>query len=64
MQNLRKCLTCSVISPKDFGALGHQFEDKEQKKFGKDVFEKIVAEVAELEKQLGLFDLAQFTPKL
>lgn len=44
--------------------MGHQFEDKEQKKFGKDVFEKIVAEVAELEKQLGLFDLAQFTPKL
>ncbi|MCL4501178.1 MAG: hemerythrin domain-containing protein [Deltaproteobacteria bacterium] len=54
----------SVISPKDFEALGDQFEDKEQKKFGKDGFEKIVAEVAELEKQLGLFDLAQFTPKL
>lgn len=36
----------SVITPKEFDALGDQFEDKEQKLFGKDGFEKIVAEVA------------------
>jgi hemerythrin-like domain-containing protein len=53
----------SVITPKEFDALGDQFEDKEQKLFGKDGFEKIVAEVAGLEKQLGIYDLAQFTPK-
>ena len=54
----------SVISPKEFDALGDNFEDNEQKLFGKDGFEKIVAEVAGLEKQLGLYDLSQFTPKV
>lgn len=54
----------TVISPKEFDALGDQFEDKEQKLFGKDGFEKIVAEVAGIEKQLGLYDLTQFTPKV
>lgn len=52
----------TVISPKEFDELGDIFEDKEQKLFGKDGFEKIVAEVASIEKQLGLNDLAQFTP--
>ncbi len=54
----------SVITPKEFDTLGDQFEDKEQKLFGQDGFEKIVAEVAGIEKQLGLYDLAQFTPKV
>lgn len=54
----------SVITPQEFAALGDQFEDKEQKLFGKDGYEKIVAEVAGLEKQLGLYDLSQFTPKV
>jgi len=54
----------TVISPKEFEVLGDQFEDKEQKLFGKDGFEKIVAEVAGLEKQLGLGDLSRFTPKV
>ena len=54
----------TVISPKEFDALGDQFEDKEQKLFGKDGFEKIVAAVEGIEKQLGLYDLAQFTPKV
>lgn len=53
----------SLISSKEFDALGDQFEDKEQKLFGKNGFEKIVAEVAGIEKQIGLYDLAQFTPK-
>jgi hemerythrin-like domain-containing protein len=54
----------SVITPQEFDALGDQFEDKEQKLFGKDGYEKIAAEVAGLEKQLGLYDLSQFTPKV
>jgi hemerythrin-like domain-containing protein len=54
----------SVITPQEFDALGDQFEDKEQKLFGKDGYEKIVTEVAGLEKQLGLYDLSQFTPKV
>jgi len=54
----------SVITPQEFDALGDKFEDKEQELFGKDGYEKIVAEVAGLEKQLGLHDLSQFTPKV
>jgi len=37
--------------------------DPEQELLGKDGFEKIVVQVAGLEKQLGLFDLSRFTPK-
>jgi len=32
--------------------------------FGGDGFEEMVARVAEVEKKLGLYDLAQFTPKI
>ena len=52
----------SVISAKEFIALGDAFEDKEEKLFGKDGFEKIVAQVADLEKRLGVYQLSQFTP--
>ena len=54
----------SIISPQEFIALGDKFEDKERALFGQDGFEKIVTEVAGLEKQLGIYDLAQFTPKV
>ncbi len=54
----------AIISPKDFDALGDIFEEKEVKLFGKEGFEKIVGQVAELEKALGLYDLRQFTPKV
>jgi hemerythrin-like domain-containing protein len=54
----------AVVSPAEFDALGDSFEDREQKLFGKDGFEKIVAQVAELEKELQLYDLGQFTPRL
>jgi hemerythrin-like domain-containing protein len=54
----------SVISPKEFIALGDTFEDKEEKLFGQHGFAKIVAQVADLEKRLGIYDLTQFTPKV
>jgi hemerythrin-like domain-containing protein len=54
----------SVISPKEFMALGETFEDKEEKLFGKNGFEKIVDQVGGLEKQLGIYELSQFTPKV
>jgi hemerythrin-like domain-containing protein len=54
----------SVIPGADFNALGDTFEAKERKLFGKNGFEKIVAEVAGLEKQLGLYELARFTPRV
>jgi hemerythrin-like domain-containing protein len=53
-----------VISPKEFLDLGEEFEAKEEKLFGKDGFEKVVAQVADLEKRLGIYQLAQFTPRV
>jgi hypothetical protein len=44
--------------------VGDRFEDRERELSGKDGFEKVVAEVAELEKQLDLYDLSRFTPKI
>jgi hypothetical protein len=52
------------VSPKEYDALGDEFEKKEQELFGKDGFEKNVATVEQLEKELGIYDLAQFTPKV
>jgi hemerythrin-like domain-containing protein len=52
----------SVVSPKEFEALGEQFEDKEHELFGKEGFEGIVDQVAKLEQSLGIYDLNQFTP--
>ena len=53
----------TIVSAKEYDALGDKFEDKEKELFGKDGFEKIVNEVADLEKALGIYDLTQFTPK-
>jgi len=53
-----------VVSKHEFGALGEDFEKKEHELFGAEGFEKFVAQVAEVEKQLGIYDLAQFTPKV
>ena len=50
-------------SPQEYDALGDDFEKKEDELFGEDGFFKVVDQVAELEKKLGLFDLSQFTPK-
>ncbi|MGE0827325.1 MAG: hemerythrin domain-containing protein [Candidatus Binatia bacterium] len=53
-----------LVSSKEYDALGEEFEDKEHALFGDDGFAKIVDEVARLEKTLGIYDLAQFTPQL
>ena len=52
-----------IVSGHDYDALGEQFEDEEHRLFGEDGFEKIVDRVAGVEKRLGIYDLAQFTPK-
>ncbi|MEF3075618.1 hemerythrin domain-containing protein [Methylobacter sp. Wu1] len=54
----------SLVSAHEYAALGEAFENKEHALFGKEGFEKIVAEVGDLERMLGLNDLASFTPKL
>lgn len=51
----------SIVSAHEFAALGEAFEDQEHALFGEEGFAKIVAEVAELERPLGIGDLASFT---
>ena len=53
-----------IVSPHEFDSLGEDFEKKEDELFGEDGFEKVVDRVAEIEKRFGIYDLAQFTPKL
>ncbi len=51
-----------IMTAKEYDAMGDRFEDREQELFGKNGFERIVGEVAELEKALGIEELSQFTP--
>ena len=52
-----------IVSAHEFDSLGEDFEKKEDELFGDDGFEKMVDKVAGIEKQLGIYDLAQFTPR-
>ena len=54
----------TIVSPHEFDSLGEDFEKKENELFGEDGFEKVVDEVAGIEKRLGIYDLTQFTPKV
>lgn len=54
----------SVVSGREFDSLGDIFEDEEQKLFGKNGFERVVGEVAALEKKMGIYEMSEFTPKL
>ncbi|MBZ5553887.1 MAG: hemerythrin domain-containing protein [Acidobacteriia bacterium] len=54
----------SIVSAQEFDVMGDQFEDKEHALFGKAGFEGVVERVAGLEKTLGIYELAQFTPKV
>lgn len=51
-----------LVSQNEYAALGEQFEKNERQMFGGDGFDMAVDTVAGLEKQLGIYDLAQFTP--
>lgn len=53
----------TIVPGKEYEELGDAFEEREHRLFGKDGFEKIVAEVAGLEKRLAIYDLSRFTPK-
>jgi hemerythrin-like domain-containing protein len=52
-----------LVSGSEYDALGEEFEKKEHELFGEGGFQAIVEKVAGIEKQLGIYDLAQFTPK-
>jgi hemerythrin-like domain-containing protein len=53
-----------IVSQHEYDSLGEEFEDNEHKLFGKDGFETMVNKVADIEKSLGIYELAQFTPKV
>ncbi|HJT75876.1 MAG TPA: hemerythrin domain-containing protein, partial [Gemmataceae bacterium] len=53
-----------VLTAKQIADLGDQFEKEEDRLFGDEGFEKTVDQVAGIEKQLGIYDLARFTPKV
>lgn len=53
-----------IVSSHEYDSLGEEFEKNEHKLFGKGGFETMVDKVAAIEKNLGIYDLAQFTPKI
>ncbi|MER6508821.1 hemerythrin domain-containing protein [Nonomuraea sp. NPDC001636] len=53
----------AVIPPKEFAELAETFEDEEHRRFGAAGFTGVVAQVADIEKALGIYDLDQFTPR-
>jgi len=57
---VRERISEETLSPKVIQGL---YEKKEHQLFGEDGFEKMVDQVAGLEKGLGIYDLSQFTPK-
>lgn len=52
----------SLLSEQEFNELGEKFEELEHKLFGKQGFETMVEKVAAIEKELGIYQLEQFTP--
>lgn len=52
-----------VVSSHEFDSIAEDMEKQEKQKFGEDGFEKMAAQVAEIEKSIGIADLKQFTPK-
>jgi hemerythrin-like domain-containing protein len=52
-----------LLPQKRLDELGEQFEKEEDRLFGEEGFEKTVGQVAGIEKQLGIYDLAKFTPR-
>jgi hemerythrin-like domain-containing protein len=52
-----------IVSKHEFDALGEEFEKKEHALFGDEGFEKVVDRVAGIERTLGIYDLARFTPR-
>lgn len=51
-----------LVSQHEYDSLGEEFENNEHKRFGEDGFETMVTKVADIEKQLGIYELAKFTP--
>ncbi|TMJ52876.1 MAG: hemerythrin domain-containing protein [Alphaproteobacteria bacterium] len=52
----------AIVSPHEYDAMAEDFEKKGHRLFGGDGFEMMTHRVAGLEQQIGIADLAQFTP--
>jgi hemerythrin-like domain-containing protein len=53
-----------IVPAGELADLGQQFADLEHQQFGTDEFTAMVARVADIEQNLGIYDLAQFTPQV
>jgi hemerythrin-like domain-containing protein len=53
-----------ILTAETMDKLSDQFEAEEDRLFGDGGFEKNVAQVAEIEKKLGIFEIEQFTAKI
>jgi len=53
----------TLLAPRQVDALGDKMEEDEHRVLGDEGFEKSVDKVTRIEKALGIYDLAQFTPK-
>ncbi len=51
-----------LMSEKEFKEMGEKFDDIEHQLFGKNGYQNMVDKVAALEKELGIYNLEQFTP--
>ncbi|MCE9591735.1 MAG: hemerythrin domain-containing protein [Planctomycetes bacterium] len=51
-----------IVSRNEYDALGEDFERIEHKQLGEEGFPRAVDRVAAIEKELGIYELAQFTP--
>jgi hemerythrin-like domain-containing protein len=52
-----------IVTRREYDAMGDQLEGIERKTFGGHGFDIYVEKVAAVEKQLGIYDLRQFTPR-
>ena len=51
-----------AVGKKAYNELGEQFEDIETKQLGKQGFEHVLAQIAEIEKNVGIADIGIYTP--
>lgn len=51
-----------LVGKKEYDELGERFEDEETKQLGKEGFEHVLAQIAEIEKNAGIADIAIYTP--
>jgi hemerythrin-like domain-containing protein len=53
----------TVLTRAQIHELGERFEQEEDRLFGEGGFQTIVGQVADIERDLGIYDLDQFTPR-